>query len=120
MTKLVEQWLEAKQAEDDAKKRRVEIESELINFCETKENGSKTTEIGNYKVTVTRKLNYSFDLNAWESARDRVPAELHPVKTKIELDVKKYEALPSDMFYTVAECVTVKEGKPGFKVVHNG
>lgn len=114
---LLQLWTETKRAEDQAKAHRVELESALIDLVETKDDGSKTSEIEGYKVTVTKKNYYSIDADQWDHIKDSIPAEYHPVKTKIEVDTKKYKSLPDEYFNIAAECITSKPGKPGFKVV---
>ena len=48
----------AKKAEEEAKKKRTDIEEQIAKLIPTAERGSKTMHAVNFKVTVKRDLNY--------------------------------------------------------------
>ena len=48
----------------------------------------KAFAIGDFKITVTGKINYKMDWKKWDEVKAQVPAELHPVKLKPEVDAK--------------------------------
>jgi len=92
MSESVEQlaidWLRAKGEEAAANKRRVEIESQLVELIGKKDEGSKTQEVGNFKITTTGKVTRKMEWDKWELVKEQIPANLHPIKTKEELDEK--------------------------------
>jgi len=68
MKELCKRLIEAKLAEDAAKRSRIEAENALIAaFGETKTEGSTTRTYGSYKVTVTKKVSRSLDFDAYRA-----------------------------------------------------
>jgi hypothetical protein len=117
---LLQLWTETKHAEDEANRRRIELESILGGLVESKPDGSKTTHVDGYKVTVTRRTNYRLDMAVWDSVKNDIPAAQQPVKIKTEIDGKKYRELADRdplVWNKVAEAVTAREGKPTFKII---
>ena len=117
---LVDRWLDLKKAEDDAKKERIKIEEEMINFLETKSEGSATTTLeDNTKITVKTGFNRKLDLKAWEKVKQKIVPEVRPIKTKIELDVpalKKLQEKEPLVYKTISEAITVTPSKPNFTI----
>ena len=58
-----------------------------------KEEGASVTKTRYYKCTCTGKLTRKLDLAAWENVCEDVPEDLRPIKTKIEVDLKKLRAI---------------------------
>lgn len=81
-------WIKAKADEASAKKRRVTIETQILAITGHRKEGAETKEIEGFKVTTTGKLSTSMDWEKWEIVKASIPAELHPVKLKPELDDK--------------------------------
>lgn len=79
-------WTNAKAAEAKAKRLRVKAEDQLIALVGKKDKGSQTTEHDGFKVTTTAKWTTSMDWDKWDAIKAQIPAELHPVKQKHELD----------------------------------
>lgn len=117
---LVKQFIAAKQAEDAAKKHRIQIEERILAVAPTREEGSETVTLGNgFKVTTTGKLTYSGDTDAVRAACIAWPAELVPVKTRTELDetgCKYLRRERPDLWAQLAKVVTVKPAKASVKV----
>jgi hypothetical protein len=111
-------WIETKSVEDEAKNRRYELEQALSEIVESKVDGSKTSTIEGFKVTVKRPVYYSLDIEQWESVKDTIPADKHPTRTKIEVDAKKYKELEEfpALWDTAASCITAKPGKIEFTI----
>ena len=117
---LVDRWLDLKKAEDDAKIERIKIEEEMINFLETKAEGSATTTLeDNTKITVKTGFSRKLDLKAWEKVKQKIVPEVRPIKTKIELDVpalKKLKEKQPLVYNTISEAITVTPSKPNFTI----
>ena len=87
---LVAELYNAKKAEEQAKRARVEAEEAVAAALGGPENGSRTFTTDTLKVTVKRGYNYKVsDMEAFKKA---YPA-LVKTTVKDELDVKEYEAL---------------------------
>lgn len=120
----VQALIDAKRAEEDARKRRIEAEERiaaLANF--TKEEGSQTIEAAGVKVTLTARLNYACDdpqALAAACAAAGAPASMIPVKTVVELDAtgaKWLRANEPDFWASVlARHITVKPAKVAVSV----
>ena len=117
---LVDRWLDLKKAEDDAKIERIKIEEEMINFLETKTEGSATTTLeDNTKITVKTGFSRKLDLKAWENIKQKIVPEVRPIKTKIELDVpalKKLKEKEPLVYNAISEAITVTPSKPNFTI----
>ena len=116
---LAKDWLEAKQEEEYAKARRIEIEKQLTQALDVPDEGSKTHKIDGYKITVTQPVSRKIDLDAWDKVSDHLPIGMQPIKTKVEADPAgcKYLAKEEpEMWAKVASAFTVQPGKVGFKV----
>lgn len=85
---LATDWLRAKGEEAAANKKRVKIESQLVELIGKKDEGSQTQKVGNFKITTTGKVTRKMDWEKWESIKGQIAPVLHPVKTKKELDEK--------------------------------
>ena len=117
---LVDRWLDLKKTEDNARTERIKIEEEMINFLETKSEGSTTTTLEDKtKITVKTGSNRKLDLKAWEKVKQKIVPEVRPIKTKIELDVpalKKLQEKQPLVYKTISEAITVTTSKPNFTI----
>lgn len=116
---LAADWLAAKAEEQAANKRRLEIEKELTEALDAKDEGSITHKLENHKVTLTQPVRRTVDPDMWESVKYKVPEQLRPVKVKIEADAAgmKYLANNEPTFWAaIAPAFTTKPGKIGVKV----
>ena len=117
---LSQAWLDAKVDEDAAKTHRIEIEEALVSHLGKREEGSKTHDLGTFKVTITGILNRSLDKEIWETVKDKLPLEIRPVTYEPKLDVTGVKWLqehqPED-YKILAQALTVKPGKTSVKVV---
>ena len=119
VSKLAEAWLRAKCKEEAANAERVAIEELLIKFLDTKSEGSVTTKMDDFSVTVTCRINRSISDDGIVAIKAMIPEDMQPLKTKVELDAKGLEWLRVNQptYYRVAaDYVTSKPAKPGFKV----
>lgn len=114
------EWMDAKNEEIAANKRRLALEEELLSFLTTKTEGSESHQIGPYKVTLTGRLNRKVD---WELVKTLgVPDSLSPVKYKPELDLKGFRYLESnepEIYKTFCKALTVEPAKTSVTVIRN-
>lgn len=123
MSQTIEQlctdWLQAKKAEQKANAERIAIEEQIVSLTGKRDEGAKTVDATGFKITVTGKISRKMDWKAWETIKAQIPADMHPVKFKPELDEKGvkwlaenqpdiYKLLP----ITVAPAKTAVEVKP--------
>lgn len=116
---LARDWLQAKKDEAAASKRRLEIEKQLTAAIDVPEEGSKTQKVDGYKITATQPISRKIDIDVWNKVKDRIPAELQPVKIKTETDATgcKYLAEKEPKLWAkIAAAFTATPGKVGFKI----
>lgn len=115
LSQLATALYDAKKAEDAAKKIRIAVEDQIALMVETAENGSRTVNAGDLKVTVKRALSYEADVNAImkvEGSEDDMPLTLVPAEWVF--DEKRYEALRQEnpaLFAALSAHVTTKPRK---------
>lgn len=117
---LARDWLDAKSQEEAARKRRYEIEAELTDALDAKDEGSITHDLDGYKVTLTQPVSRKVDPKMWAMVSKDCPRELHPIKTKIEADAAGMKWLAEnqpDVWRKIATAFETKPGKIGVKVV---
>lgn len=118
---IAEELFAAKLAEREANEKRVALEEELIVILGQKEEGAQTHQVGDYKITITGKLNRKIDWDMFDSAiAARIPESMHPVKIKRELDETgvKYLANNEPQLYKVlATALTIKPAKTAVTIV---
>lgn len=116
---LAADWLEAKKAEGAANKHRLNIEAQITAALEAKDEGSITHKLDQHKVTLTQPVSRTLDTDIWKAVRDRVPANLRPIKTKVMADAAGMKYLQNNepgMWVEIAEAFTTKLGKISIKV----
>ena len=118
---LCAEWMKAKQAEYDAKARRLAIEEALAAAvpCESDE-GSAVGIAGSYKVTVTRKMTRTVDTDALSAAWALLPENARKVfRWKADIDTRAMRAaqdMSPDDYASAAQFITAKPAKPAIKV----
>jgi hypothetical protein len=118
-TNTIERYLEAKAAEDQARALRISIEEDLIAELGAKSEGSITHTVGDYKVTLTGRINRRLDEKVWSAIVDEIPEDLRPVKYKAEIDTRGLRYLQEHepaVYATVARAITAAPGKAGVTV----
>lgn len=116
---LAEAWRDAKRAETQANKRRVEIEQRIIAITGCKEEGSTTHDADGLKITVKGKLTRSLDQAAWEQIAPTIPEALRPVTYKPALDLKGLRYLENnepEIYRQITPALTIKPAKPAVAV----
>lgn len=112
-------WLEAKRREEEARKRRIEIEGQISEALEKKPEGAITHKLLHYKVTLTQPIYRKVDVAKWDAVKTRINADLWPVKTITEADATGCKWLAKerpDLWAMIADAFTVTPGKVGVEV----
>ena len=112
--------LELKKIEEDAKKRRYELEAALASMVGETTEGTLHAEEGAFKVSATYKLTRTVDSAAVQAGWNDLPEIVRDAFTwKPDLVLKHYRALEvanPDAFATLAKFVTTKPAKPSIKI----
>lgn len=112
---IAQELYEARQVEREANERRVQLEEELIALVGAREEGSKTHTIGDFKVTITGKLNRKIDWEIFDdSIASQIPESLQPVKIKRELDEAGVKYLANNepqLYKLLSKALTIKPAK---------
>lgn len=123
MKQLITALSSAKKAEEKAKAKRIKAEEALIEALGKRDEGSKSYTVDDWTVTITAKLNRSIDWDKWDQVSGTVPKNLHPVKTKRELDVKGVKWLKdhdAKNYKLLVPCLTSKPGKTAVTIKQKG
>ena len=118
---LIQNWINEKNIEANARRRRAEIETRLVEsgHLQTVENGSKTSRIGNHRITVKTGYNYSIDEAKWDEVKDLIPEASRPVRTKLvvnESEAKKLMQWDRENWDRCAHAITMKPAKAYIKI----
>lgn len=116
---LLADWIEAKRAETLANRKRLAIEEQIVEAMDVPSEGSKTHKLDNYKVTLTQPVARKLDIMAWDKVRDLCPADMQPIKVKVEADAAGCKWLAQndpDLWAKIATAFETKPGKVGVKV----
>ena len=119
LTPLFDAWLDAKNTEQSANRRRLAIEKEITNALSTKNEGSITHEIDGYKVTLTQSLNRKIDVDIWDKVAIHITHAMAPVKVKYEVDAKQLKYLQNnepELWRLIAPAFTTTPAKVGVKI----
>lgn len=111
---LSTEWLIAKAEENAANKRRVVIEQQIINILGSLEYGSQTHDQGDFKITITGKLNYKADFIVLDDVLKHIKPDLHPIKVERKLDEKGLRYLQNnepEIFEQIARAITITPAK---------
>lgn len=112
---LVAEYLDAKQEEAVAEARRVAIGEQLAALLDGPEEGSKTHDVGDYKVTVKRVVNRKVDWAAFDALGLTAP----PCKIKRELDaagLRWYMEQQPEAYKKLCKTITATPGRAQIEV----
>jgi len=112
-------WLEAKRAEEVAKRQRLEVEAQIGAALDKKPEGAITHKLTAYKVTLTQPIYRKLDVAKWDSVKDFIDPNMWPIKTIIEADAMGCKYLASNepaLWAMIAGAFTVTPGKVGVEV----
>ena len=108
----------AKQAEKQAEARRIELEEELVAILGKRDEGSKTHHVGDYKVTITGRVNRKLDWDMFDQVSSNIPESLWPVKRTLDVTGVKYLANNEPSLYKIlAPALTVEPAKTTVSIV---
>jgi hypothetical protein len=122
LQELVDDWTAAKQSEDAANKRRLEIEARILAVTGERDEGSQTFDLSDgRKLTVTSKITRTIDEAAWRRVMHTVPEHLRPITfvetAKLDLAGVRYlAAAEPEVYAVVAQAITAKRAKPSIGV----
>lgn len=122
-TALFKEWLKSKKAEDTAKKKRIEVESQLESLYGNFEGKSKTIkeeELG-FSINVKKNVALKLDQEKYIAIRSSIPDALRPEKITFSLDETGFKFLKEkeeykDIYLKVSDCVEEKVNKSTIKV----
>ena len=113
-------WLEAKAKETEATNQRIAIEKSIIELVGAKEEGSKSTEFEELKITTTGRLSYKADATELLTLTMAWPVDIQPAYLAPKIDetrLKKIRAERPDLWREIARAVVVKPAKTGVTIV---
>lgn len=125
INELVTKLYEAKQAEQAAKNVRTALEAELAQAIGVPDNweGSKTNAVGEYKVTLTRKMNVKID--ATKLRELAIINNITPVldtcfRWKPEIVKREWDKADAKVRTKLSEALEITPGKASFAVTPVG
>ena len=112
---LFAKWIEAKEAETEAKRLRMEIEDQLLSLwgVPESEEGSKTWEQEGYKLKLTFRMNRSVnaDLLKELAVENGLTEQLDSlVRWKAELNKRNWDNAAAEITGPLSEAITVPAG----------
>jgi len=116
---LCHDWLEAKKAEELARNKRIAIEAQIAQAFDVPKEGRKTHKTDQYKITLSQPVYRKIDEKKWLEVKDRIAADMAPIKTKVEADATGCKWLADNephIWADIAGAFEVKPGKVGVKV----
>ena len=126
-TTLYAQLLAAKEEEEKAIARRVELEEEIFSLHRselTKTEGQETLENFGYKITINQPMTYKLDDLKYRELARTLPEEMQIHRVKLELDKSKYNTILlmenaagfKKYVKQIQDCISMKPGKVSVKV----
>lgn len=112
-----------KAQENALKAQRTSLEEQIANLVPVDTGKQKTITEGLYKLTVKRPINLKLDAKAWEQVKVGIPANMRPVKTKLEVDQTGLNWLQEnkpELYAIAAQAITTTEGKPSVTATYIG
>lgn len=111
--------LTLKETEAQARSKRLELESQMLEFFSNKEEGSESTKGKAFKVTVTKSMDRK--IVDPQGLAEAIDAELWAglVRTKYELntkDLKSIQKFSPSQYATIAQFIEMKPRKPSVRV----
>jgi len=123
LIELCHGWELAKLRESEAREARVELEAQISELVGQKTEGTVSTRAGDYKVSVTYRINRSVDEKKWAEVAPLLPENVanHLLRYKPSLVMKGFRYLEEnkpDLFKLVSKAVTEKPSKPTVTISH--
>ena len=111
---LFAEHLKVSKQEDNAKKKRLEIEAKIEALFPFTDALSKTFKEEKYKITIKKNPVMKLDNKLYVPIRESIPEELRPEKIKYDLDSKGFKWLKEnkpEFYKMVSDCVEAKDNK---------
>lgn len=103
---------EAKRVEREAEEKRIALEEELIAVLGKRDEGAKTHTVGDYKVTITGRVNRKIDWELFDRVSSKIPETLWPVKRQLDVTGVKYlENNEPALYKVLSPALTVEPAK---------
>lgn len=121
LDRLAERWLQEKTMEDGCKKRRIQLENEMLPLVAQRPEGQATT-LTNHgrKIVLKSRVNRTLDGTELNKIRGQIPESLLPLNVKEVLDTERLRFLqlnePST-YQLISRCITSKPAKPNITVL---
>lgn len=120
LDQLATLWHQAKAQEDAAREQRIDIEQKILALHPAKEEGSETFETpAGVKITLVGKVSYKADVDQLIALTGSWPAEIKPIRTKVEADEARLKAIRQhrpDLWQAIAAAVETKPAKTGVSI----
>ena len=108
-------WIAAKTEEKDANAKRIAFEEELIQLLGSKEEGTTSHDVGNFKIKIRGNLKRKIDWERFDTeVASKLPASLQPVKIKREVDdagVRYLQNNEPQLYRLLSTVLTVEPAK---------
>lgn len=119
LLQLVSEWEQLAASLTDIKKLELDIRKRICAIVNQLPEGAKSQEVGDFKITVTNKLNRSFDVPVLETMLKSNPEWIdNLVEYKPSLLLATYRKLEKKERHVFDACLTTKPGTPALTVKH--
>lgn len=117
LAQVLPAWMQAKEDERKATEHRRSLDRMIQSLLPTKDEGSVTSTEGNYKVTVSYKLDRKLDVDRLRSEWASIPADCQQaVKWKAELSTTEFRKLTDASRGAMSSFITTKPASPSVSV----
>tara|TARA_R110000868_G_scaffold2810_3_gene19441 strand:- start:421 stop:801 length:381 start_codon:yes stop_codon:yes gene_type:complete len=120
LEKLTQDWRLAKAREEAARDERVSIENEILVLHPAKEEGAETFITGGgARVTLTGKVTYKVNIEALQLITASWPADVRPIRTKVEADEAKLRAMRAEvpkLWLQIAPAIETRPAKTNVSI----
>lgn len=125
MKELLQQWLDAKEAERSAVEKRRAIEDRLSELLasEMPADGQKTIKAEGFAVKVTSRITYKVNGEALQEIASKksipLPMLQQAFKWKCEVIGKGWNELEKGIQSALSDAVTAEKGRPSYQITIN-
>lgn len=119
LPELAEALLSAKAAENAARKARVQIEEQILEYFDLKDEGTTTEKLERFTISVSTGFSRKLDHKMIEEFWNKIPNAGRVLRRKYELDSKEYKYLLNndpDSLASLHDCMTTTPKKPAVTV----
>ena len=117
LSSVLSAWMQAKEDERKAIEFRRCLDRQIQAMLPKKEEGSVSKDEGNYKVTVTYKVDRKLDVDSLRESWGALPSDVQSsIRWKAELSVSQFRELNEDGRKLLSGFVTTKPASPSVSV----